>query len=80
MKRILLVEDDPRVARALTVRLRSAGYDLDMRSFFAAPSIAALAAKLGAGNGDRQAGAPPPSPCERVSLTAGEEAELFPDD
>lgn len=28
MKRILLVEDDPRIALALTVRLRSAGYDV----------------------------------------------------
>jgi DNA-binding response OmpR family regulator len=28
MKRILVVEDDPRVATALTVRLRTAGYDV----------------------------------------------------
>lgn len=28
MKRILVVEDDPRVATALTARLRSAGYDV----------------------------------------------------
>jgi DNA-binding response OmpR family regulator len=30
MKRILVVEDDPRIATALTVRLRSAGYDVLM--------------------------------------------------
>jgi acyl-coenzyme A synthetase/AMP-(fatty) acid ligase/aryl carrier-like protein len=61
-------------------RLRSAGYGLDMRNFFAAPTIAALATILDALDGDHPATAPQPSPSDRVSLTAEEEAELFPDD
>jgi amino acid adenylation domain-containing protein len=61
-------------------RLRSAGYGLDMRNFFAAPTIAALATILDALDGDHPAAAPQPGPSDRVSLTAEEEAELFPDD
>jgi aryl carrier-like protein len=59
-------------------RLRSAGYDVDMRHFFASPTIAALAAVLDAGNGHRKA--PAPSLSARVSLTAEEETELFAND
>jgi aryl carrier-like protein len=63
-------------------RLRSAGYDLEMRDFFEAPTIAGLAAALKAAGANRDHEPAPAQPGAggQVSLAPEELAELFADD